>query len=269
MTSREISWRDSIRAVLRDAKEPLDYNVVTRLIGERELRTLTGATPERTVNKELQGMVEDGEVVRTSTGHYAFADKARLFQNAAIARIVEAEAAADDTLRLTVKAYGLYWGRNLVDWEPASGQLLGSGGAGVRHVDFAGQDGIYLLHSGNEIVYVGQSFRYSATGLYGRLRAHHTDPRKTDRWDTFSWFGFRPIDPDSGDLLQAPEKADLADVINLVEAILIEGLLPRLNMRAGEDSKEWLGSAQYFQVEDPGLIAKRLSALATIGRALR
>ena len=182
MTSKEMSWRDAIRIVLRDAEEPIDYNMITRQIGERKLRSLTGATPERTVNRELQSMVEEGEAVRTSRGYYALQDTAQRFEDAAIARIVQAEAAADDTQRLTVKAYGLFWERNLVDWEPATGQLLGSGSAGVRGVDFAGQDGVYLLHNGNEIVYVGQSFRYNTTSLFGRLRSHHTDPRKTDRW---------------------------------------------------------------------------------------
>ena len=268
MSMQELGWRDAILLVLRDSEEPLHYQEITRRIGELGLRELTGATPAQTVNKELNLSIQAELVQSTGRGWYALPSIAKRAQETSIAEETEAEAAVADPERLTVKAYGLYWSRTLVDWEPANGKLFGN--AGAAPVDFADQDGIYLLHSGNEIVYVGQTFTAnSRTGLYTRLRSHHSDHRKTDRWDTFSWFGFRPVDSQTLKLLSMPDTASAKDVINLLEAILIEGLMPRLNMRSGEDTKEWLKDNQYFQVEDPALIGKRWSALATVGQALR
>ena len=156
-------------------------------------------------------------------------------------------------------------------WSPNRGNIFGRTSDNSPTIDFADQDGVYLLHSGNEVVYAGQSYipDTNAASLYSRLQSHHNDHRKTDRWDTFSWFGFRPVDDENRNLLPTPGNATARDIINLLEAVLIEGLMPRLNMRAGEDTKDWLKDKQYFQVEDPSLIATRFAALAQVGQALR
>ena len=150
-----------------------------------------------------------------------------------------------------------------MDWEPTKGRLLGNAGAG--DVNFADQDGIYILHNGNEVAYVGQSYTPTTetAGLYSRLRNHHNDKRKSDRWESFSWFGFRPVNED-GQLLPAEGSATTKEVINLIEGILIEGLMPRLNMRRGEGSKAWEPNL-YNHVEDPLITLKRLQALADLG----
>ncbi len=57
MTNREIGWREAILTVLEDADAPLKYDVITQMIGERGLRTLTGATPADTVNSYLSQMI--------------------------------------------------------------------------------------------------------------------------------------------------------------------------------------------------------------------
>ena len=247
--SRELSWQDAIMAVLNDAEEPLDYNEITRRIGERGLRTLTGATPATTVNRVLGTLVSDDKVVRTGRGLYALPETARRSEEEEAAAETAAEAAVADPQRLTVKAYGLYWDRNLVDWNPVKGKLWGQQDENASPVNFADQDGIYLLHSWNEIVYVGQTFtRRGEAGLYGRLKYHHTDrdKRKSDRWDTFSWFGFKPVD-ESGNLLDSPASGDLASVIDVVEAMFIEALMPRLNMQTGRGSKVLRETGLYFQ----------------------
>ena len=246
---REMSWQDAVLEVLSKANEPLDYNEVTRQIDETGLRTLTGATPATTVNRALGMLVTEGKVVRTGRGLYALPETAKRSEEAEAAEETAAEEAAADPQQLTVKAYGLYWDRNIVDWNPTRGQLWGQQDENASPVNFADQDGLYLLHSWNEIVYVGQTFSSKGdAGLYGRLRYHHTDrdKRKSDRWDTFSWFGFRPVD-DNGELLAAPSQGNLASVIDVIEAMFIEALMPRLNMQTGRGSKLLRETGLYFQ----------------------
>ena len=245
----EMSWQDAIRTVLRDVDEPLDYNQITNLIGERSLRKLTGATPASTVSSNLGTLVSQGEVVRTGRGLYALPETAERNRKEEAAEEQASEEKAADPERLTVKAYGLHWDRNIVDWSPVRGQLWGQQNDSARPVDFADQDGIYLLHSWNEIVYVGQTFtRKGEAGLYARLKDHHTDRnnRKSDRWDTFSWFGFKPV-AEGGNLLDSPLQGDIASVIDVIESMFIEALMPRLNMQAGRGVRVLRESGLYFQ----------------------
>ena len=248
-TSREMSWQDAIVEVLNEAEEPLDYNEITRQIGARGLRTLTGATPASTVNRFLGSLISEHKVARTGRGLYALPETANRAEEEETAEETAAEAAAADPLRLTVKAYGLHWDRNLVDWSSPRGPLWGQQDENASPVNFADQDGVYLLHSWNEIVYVGQTFtRRGDAGLYARLRYHHNDrdKRKSDRWNTFSWFGFKPVD-EGGNLLAAPLNSNLASVIDVVEAMFIEALMPRLNMQTGRGSKVLRETGLYFQ----------------------
>lgn len=247
MTTQELSWKDAILKILQEAGEPLHYQEITRRIGEQGLRQLSGATPAQTVNRELNLMVQAGDVANTARGYYALHEVARQAEEVAAAEETEAEDAAANPERFTVKAYGLYWDRGQVNWGPTNGQIWGQQYDQSRPVNFADQDGIYLLHKGSEIAYVGQTrTERGQSGLYGRLRYHHNDRRKSDRWDAFSWFGFRPVS-ENGELLPAPNGGNLVDVINVIEAMLIEGLMPRLNMRGGDGSKELRDTGLYFQ----------------------
>ena len=244
--------------VLQEADQPLHYQEITRRIGEQGLRQLSGATPAQTVNRELNSLVQTGDLVSTERGHYALPETARRSEEAVAAEKIEAEDAAANPERFIVKAYGLYWDRLQVDWGAANGQIWGQQYDQSRPVDFADQDGIYLLHHGSEITYVGQTrTERGSSGLYGRLRYHHNDRRKSDRWDNFSWFGFKPM-AENGDLLPVPNGGNLAEVINVIEAMLIEGIMPRLNMRGGDGSKELRDTGLYFQ-----------SSYHRVGRGLR
>ena len=246
-TPREMGWQEAVLTILEEAEEPLHYNEITSRIGERGLRTLTGATPAFTVNRTLRTLVGDHKVLCTSSGLYALPEMARRSDEIASAEEIEAEAAAASLDKFTVKAYGLYWERSLVDWRPTNGAVWGQQDEKSTPVNFADQDGIYLLHKGSEVCYVGQTRTVKGqSGLYARLRYHHRDARKADRWDTFSWFGFKPVG-ESGDLLPAPDVGNLGDVIDVIEAVFIEGFMPRLNMRAGDGAKELRDIGLYRQ----------------------
>ena len=151
--NRQMSWQDAILKVLSQAIEPLDYHEITRQIGEQGLRPLSGATPATTVNRNLGILIAECKVVRMGRGKYALPETAERSEQEEAA-----EEAAAAPGRLTVKAYGLYWDRNVVDWNPVAGKLWGQQEENATPVNFADQDGIYLLHCWSEIVYVGQTF---------------------------------------------------------------------------------------------------------------
>ena len=250
MTSEEkgMVWQDAILKVLEGAGEPLHYNEITRRIGEQGLRQITGATPARTVNSILRSLKNEQKVTQRGSGVYAVPEVAEQLKKRESDEETEAEEAATNPERFAVKAYGLYWSRGLVEWETRrSGRLWGRQFEESLPVDFAKQDGIYFLHKGSEIVYVGQTLTGTdQAGLYARLLFHHTDRRKRDRWDAFSWYGFRPVS-DEGTLGDAPSGGNLREIIDAVEAMFIEALMPRLNMRSGDGSKEIRDTGLYIQ----------------------
>ena len=265
MTDKKKTWKEAVLFVLKEAGQSLHYTEVSDRIVQQKLTKSVGAKPANQVSVSLHQLIKDDCVVKVARGIFALP---KIVDQEMQSREEEEAAVAQDIKRLQVNAYGLYWNRAVVDWQSSDkGQLLGQ--AGGNPVNFADQDAIYLLHHGNEVVYVGQSRTVQSTaGLYKRLKAHHTNFRRTDRWDMFSWFGFRPVGED-GTLSFAPETASVVDAINVLEAILIEGLMPRLNMRRGEGTGEWLEANQYFQVEDSKVAARRLAALTDLDQYLR
>ena len=165
-----------------------------------------------------------------------------------------------------ISNYGIYWERDKVNWWPGRrgrGQrvirLLGKEQVPARQhienadgaVDFANQTGIYLLHQGNEVMYVGLTVASGDNnGLFYRLRLHHNDPTKSPLWDRFSWFGFRPVE--NGELKNVSTNMDqrvpMSALVRVVETVLIQACMPRLNGQAGQ----LLGTI-YGQVQDPEL----------------
>ena len=159
--------------------------------------------------------------------------------------------------------YGIYWDRDKVSWWPGNGRdgirLLGKTcniaekfdeNDPTGAVDFSRQSGVYLLHQGLEVMYVGHTVTNArGGGLFSRLRLHHNDRTKSPLWDRFSWFGFRPVE--NGKLIYIPIGRDrpvrMRVVVRMVEAVLIEAFRPMLNRQGGP-----LG-INYGQVRDPNL----------------
>jgi hypothetical protein len=136
----------------------------------------------------------------------------------------------------------MYWTRAGILWT-GTPRLLGQQQAGSTPVDFCGQRGVYLLHDGRAVVYVG---RTTEQPLGIRLKQHTSD-RLSGRWDRFSWFGVYPA-TESGALATAGAVTyDLEMLIVTMEALLIEGLEPPQNRKRGDDFK----AVEFIQVEDP------------------
>lgn len=247
MTTQNRSWQEAVLTVLRDAGVPLHYTEVERRIMEQELRpriansqATTNATLRELLNRSGRNGVRE---IYNQRGWYALALVAEEFNK----KLREEELAARNSSTIRVEAFGLFWQRSLADWDTGP-HLFGQQSKDSIAVDFADQDGIYMLHDGREVMYVGKTFTPAANyGLYRRLKDHHEDPRKTVYWDAFSWFGFKPVAAD-GRLLQASEHATLESVIDLIEAIFIETLMPRLNQQSGEGMQQAREDGLYFQV---------------------
>ncbi len=134
-----------------------------------------------------------------------------------------------------IRAYGLFWRADEVDWSPGSGnkgkfRLLGRLGdrrPGLRLADFRDQRGLYVLYREYGPHYVGLTRQ---VGMGQRLKDHRSD-HHSGEWDRFSWFGFRRVltskdgegvHPLAG--LASQSIGEMSAVIGDMEALLISAL---------------------------------------------
>lgn len=240
--ARNLSWRDAILEVLRSSPEAMHYADIAEAIAERELRTEFGATPATTVSVTISGSLQkDGDkspFIRVSQGLYWLRNPP-----AQVTAKQEAAAAVSDADEAgLINAFGMYWSRDKVLWR-ATPKILGQQQVGSSTVDFAGQHGVYLLHDGRAVVYVG---RTTDQPLGTRLRQHIAD-RLNGRWDRFSWFGVYEVAENAS--LNTAKSASFTQnmLIATMEALLIEGLEPPQNRKRGDDFR----AVEYLQIEDP------------------
>lgn len=153
---------------------------------------------------------------------------------------------------MLIKAYGLYWNPDIIDWgRPGrgnKGELRGKIriDGHEKVVDFWEAQGIYVLSRDFQTVYVGKAI---GTPIGARIRSHLTD-RLAGRWDMFSWFtSSTPRKTDGG--VSAPGKRQISPetYIDTFEALAILIADPPLNRKresfeqAGEVVQE-AGAAQ-------------------------
>ena len=95
---------------------------------------------------------------------------------------------------------GLYWSIEDVQWGAGKrkGELWGRKKMRDEPVKFRDQIAIYVLYNGREPIYFGQTGGGNHQRLFARLKQHQHDDL-ADRWDHFSWFGFRWVKK-NGDL---------------------------------------------------------------------
>jgi hypothetical protein len=108
-------------------------------------------------------------------------------------------------LKHLVGAYGLFWERKHVDWNPGPGrawQMLGAVGKNrgtLRVCDFRKARGIYLLFNDYGATYVGLA--RGAQGFGQRLQTHTLPPARQPKelrhapkdWSRFCWFAFDDV----------------------------------------------------------------------------
>lgn len=253
MADGELSWEEAILRVLQDRKEPMHYTEIAEAIVEQGLRTQYGATPATsvatTITRSFQVAKEKSPFIRVERGRYALR-RAEGVSSTPPPEVLAADTKDDTGL---INAFGMFWSRAQVLWISATPKILGQQQTGSSPVDFCNQRGVYLLHDGRAVVYVGRTTN-QALGV--RLRQHVTD-RLNGRWDRFSWFGVYPV-TEKGSLDQnAVGTYDIDTLIVTMEALLIEGLEPPQNRKRGDDFR----AVEFLQVEDPQIQKSRIVQL--------
>lgn len=249
--AKELTWKEAINQVLEQYPSGLHYGDITDKILEQKLKSFIGATPSATVNSQIASSIKnDGDAspyVRIDKGIFALKPGLPFQVNTQLSIDSQEKQLEDEAKSQIIESFGMYWRRDLVSWKN-NPKLMGQNKEVATQVDFCDQQGIYLLHDGRAIVYVGRS-----DGSIGRRLFDHTKGRFSFRWDRFSWFGLRPIN-ESGAMGALPKSYSAENMISTLEAILIEIIEPSLNRRRGDD----LEAHEYFQVEDSSVKGEKL-----------
>ena len=261
MTTKKMTWDQAIRHVLVQERKPMHYKEVADRImsAEPPLVETKTATPEIVVGTTLSLLAKDGNsgVIKPSGARGIYMLKTG--SDGAQSQLVEAEEETNLTDEeeleiIKVSAYGLFWERDKVCWNPGKGKSLqyelpGTADGADSPVDFGGQAGVYILYNGAIPVYVG---RTTKDHLFKRLQEHTIDKHKS-RWNRFSWFGFRAVNEESGQLSTAEEQSfSTSQLIEILETVIIEGFILPSNNKAGDS----LGTL-YRQFEAPEVTKER------------
>lgn len=224
-----LSWKQAILKVLKEHPRVLKYYDIADIIVNEGLRTSgeIGATPAITVNSILHSDKLKKEVTCVGRGEYILTE--HLDKNPSLASTSssvpaeEEDNVVDDAL---ITAFGRFWDRKL--WEENNKQLLGGSSKTNKapSVDFSEHAGIYLLHKGYEVIYVGQALK-----LKTRLDAHTTNDKR-NRWDNFSWFSLQSFDKEA-EKNGATKSFGTPALLDTLEALLIETLGPERNKKVG------------------------------------
>jgi len=246
---QDLSWKEAVVKILEGAGQPMHYAEIADAIAERQLRSDLGATPANSVNSTINlSMRKDGAAspfIQIRRGEYSLktlSDAGQGGYSGAVSRHVQSSANEIQETGL-INAFGMYWSREQVNWAPSTPELLGHQQAGSSAVDFCEQKGVYLLHDGRSVVYVGRS---TDQPLGVRLRQHTSD-RLNGRWDRFSWFGIYSVSETGTLLKNSANQYGIDMLIVTMEALLIEGLEPPQNRKRGDDFR----AAEFQQTEDP------------------
>ena len=223
----EMSWEEAIVKVFKDnLSVELTNGDIAQSIMDKGYRTSVGKTPQNTVGARMSSLMDSHGIERLQRGIYVLRPSD---DEASADPIEELDDLADDESSpstIKIEAYGVHWERSKVHWQ--SGRILGYAIDPRETIDFAAQQGVYVLYDWNSVVYVGQTVAKD-NGLLQRLDEHHTKRDDWgDRWERFSWFGIRLVKED-GELGEAPESANKRAVADLLESVLIETLRPAFN----------------------------------------
>lgn len=253
---KNLPWKESIIRVLKEKGSAMHYTEIADEIVANGYRTKVGANPSYTVNRIINGDINENGInslfLKTDKAYFILRDKnisMKVIKNFKDTAIKEYE---DDVLEI-INAFGMYWRREGIVWSNNS-KLLGKEQSADTEVDFADQKGVYLLYDDNRIIYVGRAIEQ---GLGQRLYQHTID-RLNGRWNRFSWFGILKV-TNEGKLTEPNyNNFKIDDFIMTMEALLIEGLEPPQNR------KREVQAVEYLQIEDPELenasLIKKLKA---------
>ena len=253
-------WKEAIIKVLRDSDSAMHYSDIAQKIVEDELRVSVGATPAATVNAYINtSMNEEGNTspyIKVGRGEYFLRSKSEAPKDMTAdeekQQLEQVEFNEDkDKTTSIIQAFGMFWQRELVLWS-TNPNILGKQQVGADPVDFTSQIGVYLLHDGRDVIYVGRSIDRPL----GKRLYEHTQDRLRGRWDRFSWFGLLRV-TEGGGVEEIRILPTIEKVISTLEALLIEGLEPPQNRRRGDE----FNAIEYLQAEDPEIEKQQMRSL--------
>ncbi|MGX5817176.1 HTH domain-containing protein [Chitinophaga lutea] len=251
-----MKWIDAIKKVLQEEERSLHYEEIAELILKKGYREKVGATPAATVvsiiTSDINKNGPNSAFIRVGIGEYFLKQSTPQVTSSYISLTEEEEVEEQQEIELAtdefsekglIKTFGMFWSRTSVLWKN-NPNLLGVEQRGAVPVNFAGQIGLYLLHDGREVIYIGQAVDQSISQrLY-----QHTSDRLGGRWDRFSWFGFKGVRLD-GTLTEVNQNVAVQfnELIDTMEAILVEALEPRQNRKRGNS----FYGLEFIQEKDP------------------
>lgn len=246
---KDIPWKKAIIKVLKESDNAMHYSDIAEKVVEDGLRSSVGATPAATVNTYIgMSLKDDGHkspFIRVGRGEYFLRKKLETLTDepSQSNKSRSSDTVKDKEQKETsiIQAFGMFWQKGSVNWTSTS-SLWGKQQIGAQRVDFKNQKGVYLLHYGRDVVYVGRAVERPL----GKRLYEHTQDRLRGRWDSFSWFGLLRV-TETGDLEEVSITPTVDTIIGTLEALLIEGLEPAQNRRRGDDFKD----NEYIQDEDP------------------
>jgi len=232
--NNSMPWDQAIAKVLKENKRSMRYDEIADIIVETGMRSADriGATPATTVNSYLRQKLQE-KVVCVRRGEYIW--KEYLAEDPTLANAIQDNQSEDENDEMgdaLITAYGRFWDRKQFE---KNGMKLYGTSVKTRNadcIDLSNHAGIYLLHKGYEVIYVGQ-----AKQLIKRLEDHMKDDKR-NRWDNFSWFSINALDD-----RQTPEGTNIKTfegdaLLDTLEALLIETLGPARNKKVGNDFED-------------------------------
>jgi len=237
--NKSMQWDEAILKVLKENKKVMRYDEIADVVANDGLRAAgdLGTTPAITVNSYLNSCDKlKGKVKKVGRGLYIFKDYYVADETQEeLVKTISNENAGEDVSDALITAYGRFWDRAI--FEKCDCKLYGrvcAKSPNASSVDFSHFKGIYLLHKGHEVVYVGQAVK-----LFSRL-IDHTKDDKRNRWDSFSWFSITEhndqvaaLKDDSG--IKTLKPLQESAILDTLEAMMIEVLGPERNKKVGNE----------------------------------
>lgn len=224
-----MTWIKAIIKVLNENGGVMSNDEITQEILMKGLRNPTH-TPSYTVaaylSTYIQKFGDKSPFERVSPGRFRIVPKnVNLYISKPERDLSSKEILAETNKNNIIKAFGMFWDRNSVNWNETNLKLIGvySNFIGTKsklnlgEINFAKQSGVYILYDHRDIIYVGRAVEGS---LGVRLKSHTKD-RLSNRWNRFSWFGTIAIKEDGKlDSNATADSFPIDKIIPVFEAIL-------------------------------------------------
>ncbi len=249
-----MTWHEAIKKVLVDEGAPMHYSDITKRIIENGYRKPNemGKTPEMTVSAQLT--TKKNIFRKLGNGIFELLDVDKIepalieHNDVSLDKTTEEQDLFSVEREHIIKNFGMFWKRDNIDWKTCN--LYGCQNGSSSNINFKEQVGIYLLYDAREVIYVGQAVKQPIS----KRLADHCKDRLNGRWERFSWFGFYGVAEDGKLIMNDFHNTNFSieNVANALEAILIEGLEPRQNRKAGNDF-----GYEFLQATDPKIEKKK------------